>query len=92
MISKTNYKNGEKSSIYEFTYNYDENSNLLKTTDVNENTTTEFFPNGLKKSENEFTYEYTYDSSGNWIRKLCMKTEKNIRKAQERLLILNEPH
>lgn len=70
LLSQTNYKNGEKSSMYEFTYNYDENGSVLTQTDVNENTTTEFFPNRLKKSHSEFTYEYSYDLSGNWIRKM----------------------
>ena len=84
IISQTNYKNGEKSRRYEFTYNYDENGSILRQTDVNENTTIEFFPNGLKKSNNEFTYEYTYDSSGNWMRKIVFKNGKrnseNVRK------------
>ena len=84
LLSQTNYKNGEKSSRYEFTYNYDENGSVLTQTDVNENTTTEFFPNGLIKSQNEFTYEYTYDSFGNWIRKIVFengeKYSESIRK------------
>ncbi|MET3537704.1 hypothetical protein [Chryseobacterium limigenitum] len=73
VLTQTNYKNGEQSSKYEFTYNYDENGSVLTQTDLNENTTIEFFPNGLKKSHQEFTYEYIYDSSGNWIRKIIFK-------------------
>ncbi|WP_439480638.1 hypothetical protein [Chryseobacterium aquaticum] len=76
VLSQTNYRDGEKSRRYEFTYNYDENGSILRQTDVNENTTIEFFPNGLRKSENEFTYQYTYDSLGNWIRKMVFKNGK----------------
>jgi YD repeat-containing protein len=76
VLSQTNFKNGEKSKRYEFTYHYDENGSILRQTDVNENTSIEFFPNGLRKSHNEFTYEYTYDSFGNWIRKIVYESVK----------------
>jgi len=81
VLSQTNFKNGEISKKFEFTYNYDENGIILTQTDLTENTTIEFFPNGLRKLENEFTYQYTYDSLGNWIRKMVFKNEKNILKA-----------
>lgn len=85
VLSQTNYKDGEKSRRYEFTYNYDENDILLRQTDVNENTTIEFFPNGLRKSENEFTYEYSYDSSGNWIQKMVFKNGKKHSESTRRI-------
>lgn len=76
VLSQTNYKNGEKSRKYEFTYNYDENGSIFRQTDVNENTIIEFFPNGLRKSYNKFTYEYTYDSFGNWTQKIVYEKGK----------------
>lgn len=81
VLSQTNYRDGEISRRYEFTYNYDENGSILSQTDVNENTTIEFFPNGLRKSENEFTYEYSHDSSGNWIQKMVFKNRKKYSKS-----------
>ncbi|MET3539055.1 hypothetical protein [Chryseobacterium limigenitum] len=90
VLSQTNYKNGEKSSIYEFTYNYDENGSVLTQTDVNENSITEFFPNGLIKSQNEFTYEYTYDSFGNWIRKIVFKNGKKYSESIRRITYFDE--
>lgn len=81
VLSQTNYRDGEISRRYEFTYNYDENGSILSQTDVNENTTIEFFPNGLRKSENEFTYEYSHDSSGNWIQKMVFKNGKKYSKS-----------
>lgn len=85
VISQTNYKKGEISRKYKFTYNYDESGNLLKQKDLEENTTIEFFPNGLRKSYNEFTYEYTYDSSGNWIRKIVFKNGKKYSKSTRKI-------
>jgi len=90
VLSQTNYKNGEQSSRYEFTYNYDKNGSILRQTDVNENTTIEFFPNGLKKSQNEFTYEYTYDSSGNWIQKMVFKNGKKHSESTRRITYFDE--
>ncbi|CAD7807032.1 hypothetical protein CHRY9390_01601 [Chryseobacterium aquaeductus] len=85
VLSQTNYKNGEKSKRYEFAYHYDENGSILRQTDVNENTTIEFFPNGLKKAYNEFTYEYTYDSFGNWIRKIVYENGKKYSESTRRI-------
>lgn len=81
VISQTNYKKGEISKKYEFTYTYYENGSILTQTELNDNTTIEFFSNGLKKSENEFTYEYFYDSSGNWIQKMVFKNGKKYSKS-----------
>lgn len=85
VLSQTHYKNGEQNRRYEFTYNYDENGSLLRQTDVNENTIISFLPNGLRKSENEFTYEYSYDSSGNWIRKIVFKNGKKYSESTRRI-------
>lgn len=85
VLSQTNYKNGEKSRRYEFTYNYYENGSILRQTDVNENTTIEFFPNGLRKSHHEFTYQYTYDSFGNWIRKIVYENGKKYSESTRRI-------
>ncbi|THV60724.1 hypothetical protein [Chryseobacterium candidae] len=90
VLSQTNYRDGEKSRRYEFTYNYDENGSILSQTDVNENTTIEFFPNGLRKSENEFTYQYTYDSLGNWIRKMVFKNGKKYSENTRRITYFDE--
>ncbi|MPS72482.1 MAG: hypothetical protein E2590_04945 [Chryseobacterium sp.] len=90
LLSQTNYKNGEQSSKYEFTYNYDENGSILTQTDVNENTTIEFFLNGLRKSENEFTYEYTYDSFGNWIRKIIYENGEKYSESIRRITYFDE--
>ncbi|MBB4807085.1 YD repeat-containing protein [Chryseobacterium defluvii] len=86
LLSQTNYKNREQNRRYEFTYNYDENGILLRQTDVNENRTIEFFPNGLRKSENEFTYEYTYDSFGNWIRKIIYENGKKYSESTRKIV------
>ena len=84
VLSQTNYRNGEISKKFEFIYTYDESGRVKTQVDLAENTTIEFFPNGLRKSENEFTYEYSYDSSGNWIEKRVFKNgkkySKNVRK------------
>lgn len=90
VILQTNYKKGEISRKCEFTYNYDENGNLLKQTDVNENRTIEFFPNGLRKSYNEFNYEYTYDSSGNWIRKIVFENGKKYSESSRKITYYEE--
>ncbi|NMR34945.1 hypothetical protein HIO71_12185 [Chryseobacterium aquaticum] len=90
VLSQTNYKNGEQNRRYEFTYNYDENGNILSQTDVNENTTIEFFPNGLRKSENEFTYEYSYDSFGNWIRKIVFENGKKYSESIRKIIYFDE--
>lgn len=90
VLSQINYKNGVISKKYEFTYHYDENGTILSQTDVNENTTIEFFPNGLRKSQNEFTYEYTYDSFGNWIRKIVYKKSKKYSESSRKITYYEE--
>jgi len=90
VLSQTNYRDGEKSRRYEFTYNYDENGSILSQTDVNENTTIEFFPNGLRKSENEYTYEYTFDPTGNWIEKRVFKNGEKYSESTRRIIYFDE--
>ena len=90
VLSQINYKNGVISKKYEFTYHYDENGNLLTQTELNENTTIEFFPNGLRKSQNEFTYEYTYDSFGNWIRKIVYEKSKKYSESSRKIMYYGE--
>ena len=90
VLSQTNYKKGEISKKYAFTYHYDEIGNLLTQTELNENTTIEFFPNGLRKSQNEFTYEYTYDSFGNWIRKIVYEKSKKYSESSRKITYYEE--
>ena len=90
VLSQINYKNGVISKKYEFTYHYDENGTILSQTDVNENTTIEFFPNGLRKAENEFTYLYTYDSFGNWIRKIVYEKSKKYSESLRKIMYYGE--
>ena len=90
VLSQTNYKKGEISKKYAFTYHYDENGTILSQTDVNENTTIEFFPNGLRKAENEFTYLYTYDSFGNWIQKMVFKNGKKYSESLRKIMYYGE--